>query len=426
MPTMRRTWPLWAVIAWLAVAGPAASQPQPLGDTPRSVDGELGRPAAIAAGPDGLTTALVRSAERLVVRRARPGSAFGAAHGLPLGDHANDPTVAAGAGFAALAWTRFDASLVPDPGDRGEPCCHRVRAALIGRSGRMTRPQTLSAPGSNVDAIYAAVHGPRAAIVWSDAHGLRTSTGLRGVGFGRPATIASRVQQVIGVALPRAAPHVFVVTAGRDARIVEAWRSSGRMRRRTLGRFPARGSAFSAAASPAGGLLLASDVATRSRERRLVIVTRRPGERLRTVRLRLRGNPETPTTVVLAPTGDGLVVSSERPGRLMLRPVARSGRLSPARATAVGSALVEVAVATARPGVGVLAAILFGGDSHRRRDRVAAWPLRGGGRLGPGRTLAAPDGSVTGPLGVTADGRVTWQQRNGTFAALGRQGEGRG
>jgi hypothetical protein len=425
---MRRTWPLWAVTAGLSIVGPAAAgasaagapPPQRLGDIPASSDLDLRIPAAIGTGPDGLTTALVPNRGRVVVRRARAGRGFGAARRVPLGGNASTPTVAAGDGFAALAWTHFDASLIPEPYAREDPCCRRVRAALIGRSGRITHPRTLSAPRVNVYGIWTATRGRRAVLAWNDSRGLRTSTGVRGVGFRRPATISSQRQGLIGVALPRATPHVFFVTGIRKPRIVEAWRTGGHVRRRTVGAYPEHFFDPAAAVSSAGHLLLASDTFTRSRQRRLIIVTRRPGGRLRTVRVRLRRNPEARTTVALASSGEGLVVSTERRERLVLRSVDRSGHVSRARAMAIGRATVETAAAIARSGAGVLAATLLGGDSNRRRDRVVAWPLLRAGRLGPRHTLYPPGGYASGPLGVTADGRVTWQQRRGTYAGLVR------
>jgi hypothetical protein len=420
---MRRTWPLWPLTVSLFVAGAsaaAAPQPQRLGDTPASGDLDLRIPPAIATGPDGVTTAFIRSAGRVVIRRARAGGRFGAARRVPLGGNASTATVAAGDGFAALAWTHFDASLIPEPYSREDPCCRRVRAALIGRSGRITHPRTLSAPKSNAYPIATAIHGRHAVVAWNDRRGLRTSTAVRGTGFRRPATISSQPAALLGVALPHATPHVFFVAGVRKLRVVEAWRTGSHVRRRTLGPYPERLYDPAVAVSPAGQLLLASDTSTRSRKPRLLIVTRRPGGRLQTVRLRPRGTPEARTTVGLAPSGEGIVVSTERRNRLLLRSVDRSGHVSRARVIDVGRATIETAVAIARSGAGVLAATLFGGNSRRRRDRLVAWPLRGGGRLGAKHTLYPPGGYVSGPLGVTAEGRVTWQQRQGTYAGLVR------
>ena len=230
---MRRAWALWAVTASLSLAGASAAdapQPQRLGDIPASGDLDRRIAAAIATGPDGVTTALIRSGARVVVRRARAGRGFGAARRVPLGGNASTANVAAGDGFAALAWTHFDASLIPEPYAREDPCCRRVRAALIGRSGRITHPRTLSAPKSNVYAISTAVHGRRAVVAWNDTRGLRTSTGVRGSGFRRPATISSQPHYLIGVTLPHATPHVFFVAGVRKPRFVEAWRTGGHVR----------------------------------------------------------------------------------------------------------------------------------------------------------------------------------------------------
>ena len=93
--------------------------------------------------------------------------------------------------------------------------------------------------------------------------------------------------------------------------------------------------------------------------RRLTIVSPLPGCRATQRHLALRGLPE----VALALAGDGLVVTSER------------------------------------------------------HDRLVAWPLRRGGGIGARRALSRPGAHVTGPLGVTAAGRVTWRQAQGSYAA---------
>jgi hypothetical protein len=417
---MRRT--LLLASAWLALAGSCASAStnQRLGDRPTAPDFDYRVPPAIATGPDGRSVALMYQGGSVAVRRARPGHRFGAARRLPLGTSASSATVAAGNAFAALAWTHFDATFIPVPYDRDAPCCRRVRAALITRSGRVMHPRTLSAPRANVYTIFAAARGRRAAIAWTDSLGVRTGTGIRGRGFRRPVTISSRAQELIGVAVPRATPHVFYVAGVRKLRVVEAWRSGGHTRRRTLGPFPGGRLDFRAAVAPAGQLLIARDTFNRSRGRRLLILSRRPGGRLRTMSVPLRGRGFSAIALALAPSGIGFVVTSASTRRMTLRSVDRSGHVGHARVLRTGRTTVEAAVAIDRSGAGVLAARLYGGTSRRRRDRVAAWRLGSGGRVGPRHTLNPPGGLVGGPLGVTAAGRVTWLQHRGVYGTLVR------
>ena len=96
--------------------------------------------------------------------------------------------------------------------------------------------------------------------------------------------------------------------------------------------------------------------------RRLTIVSPLPGCRATQRHLALHGLPEADLAVALALAGDGLVVTSER------------------------------------------------------RHRLVAWPLRPGGGIGARRALSRPGAHVTGQLGVTADGRVTWRQAQGSYA----------
>jgi hypothetical protein len=99
------------------------------------------------------------------------------------------------------------------------------------------------------------------------------------------------------------------------------------------------------------------------------------------------------------------------------RAVPRSGRARGERTLDAGATTIETAVAVDDSGGGVLAAILVGGTSGDRHDRVVAWPLRPGGGIGARRALCSPGAHATGPLGVTADGRVTWRQAQGSYAA---------
>jgi hypothetical protein len=232
-------------------------------------------------------------------------------------------------------------------------------------------------------------------------------------------TISSRAQELLGVALPRATPHVFFVDGERRLRVVEAWRSGGHTRRRTLGPLTLSRFDLPAAITPAGGLLIANDIVSRREGRRLVILSRRPGGRLRMARVPLRGRLGASTTVALARSGNGLVVTRASPRRLTLRSVDRLGHVGRARVIRTRRASGYTA-AIDRSGAGVLAATLYGGTGTRRRDRVVAWRLLSGGRVGPRHTLYPPGGYVTGPLGATTDGRVTWLQRQGVYAALVR------
>jgi hypothetical protein len=160
--------------------------------------------------------ALIQSGARVVVRHAGRRRMFGPAHPVPLGDHALAPAVAVADGFAALAWTHADTSHLPDPGTRGDPCCRRLRTAVVDRAGRITAVRTLSARRA-VDAQAALItaRGARAAVTWTDARGLRVSTATSGAGFRPAVTITARVGKVIGMAVPRATPHVFMATTGR-------------------------------------------------------------------------------------------------------------------------------------------------------------------------------------------------------------------
>jgi hypothetical protein len=412
---------LLAASAWLALAGSAgASSNQRLGDFPSTADLDFRHAPAIATGPDGRTVALVNDGGSVAVRRARRGHRFGPRRRLPLGMNASAATVAAGSGFAALAWTHFDATFLPGPYEREDPCCRRVRAAFMSRSGRITHPRTLSAPEANVYEIFATARGQRAAIAWTDRRGVRTSSGIAGRGFRRPVTISSRAQDLVGVALPHATPHVFFVAGVRRPRVVEAWRSGGHTRRRTLAPLAVAAFVQSAAITPAGGLLIAGDIVSRREGRRLLILSRRPGGRLRIARVRLRGRLGGTTTVALARSGNGLVATRASDHQLALRSVDRLGHVGDARVIRTRTASGYTAIAIDRAGAGVLAAMLIGGTSTRRRDRVVAWRLRSAGRVGPRHTLYPPGGYVTGPLGATTDGRVTWLQRQGVYAALVR------
>jgi hypothetical protein len=123
--------------------------------------------------------------------------------------------------------------------------------------------------------------------------------------------------------------------------------------------------------------------------RRLTIVSRPPGRRATQRHLAVRGLPEANLAVALAPSGDGLVVTSERPHRLVVRKVGRSGRARGERTLDAGATTIETAVAVDDSGGGVLAAILVGGTSGDRHDRVVAWPLRPGGGIGARRARSA-------------------------------------
>jgi hypothetical protein len=422
---MRRTWPLWAGAAWLAAAGPAAARPadgaQRLGDQPAAVDVDFQLATAVAVGPDGLATALVRQGDRAVVRRARTGRPFGRSRRLPLGDDPASPTVTAGTGFAALAWTRFDATYLPRPYDREEPCCRRVRAALLDRSGHVTHPRTLSSPNANVLGAIGAVRGRRVVLAWTDARGVRTSIGVRGRGFRRPVTVTSSTRStLLAVALPRATPHVFLLVGSRRPRIEEAWRSGGRTRRVELGAFDVSPFGVRAASTPAGHLLVTADVFRRPRLRRLVVFSRRPGHRLRVTRVRLRSISPTATAAALAPSGRGMVATADGRGGLILRSVDSTGHLGRATSVRTGGAPIDSAVAIASSGAGALAVHVFHGTSRRRRDTLVAWPLHAGGRPGSRHTVSPAGSSVSGALAATADGRVAWYQGRSTYAAMVR------
>jgi hypothetical protein len=57
---------------------------------------------------------------------------------------------------------------------------------------------------------------------------------------------------------------------------------------------------------------------------------------------------------------------------------------------------------------------MFGRDHPVRRRLAAAARRRD---RGASRALCSPGAHATGPLGVTADGRVTWRQAQGSYAA---------
>ena len=409
---------LLLALSALALAGSAIARPagsprgtQRLGEPPPATDyftTQLN--PAIATGPDGRAIALVTQDGHAIVRRARPGHRFGPARRLPLGSKANTLAAAAGAGFAALAWTHFDATYFPLPYSRDEPCCARLRAALLDRSGRASHPRTLSAPGTNVASMLLSVRGRRAAIAWRDARGVRTSIATRGRGFSRPVTVTASEGSLLGVALPRSTPHVFLAVGyGAPFTVVEAWRHRGRGHRRTLGRFggPVTGG-LQAVVAPSGRMLLAGDLfRLKPRLRRLDVATRRPGGRLRATRLRAPvTKSSTATAIALAPSGRGLWRS---PGI--------SEKLSPARYVTTRSPLGASAMAIDSSGAGLLTVHTVGGTSAHRRDRLLAWALSPGSRPGPRRTLSlATDPLWSGPT-VTADRRVAWTEGRFTYAA---------
>ena len=428
MLTMRSTWALMAVTAWLSMAGTAGARPaqdaQRLGDPPAVVDQDLARATAMDTGPDGLATVLVRQHGHAVVRRARPGQPFGAARRLPLGDDPASPSVTAGAGFAALAWTHFDATYFPGPYDREEPCCRRLRAALVERSGRVTRPRTLSSPGANVVGALAAVRGRRAALAWTDRRGVRASVGGRGRGFGRPVTITtSQRSTLLAVALPRATPHVFLLVGYNRPRIEEAWRAHGHTRRVDLGPFDVYpfGPEAVVAATPDGHLLIAVDFFRREpRLRRLLVFARRPGHRLHATRVRVPLASATATAVALAPSGRGLVATRGGRRLIALRAVDSRGRVGPPRTLAAGGLPLASVMAIASSGAGAIGLHVYHGTGARRRDTLVAWRLRRGGRPGPRRTVSLRESSVQGALAATIDGRVAWYQGGSSYAALVR------
>src|SRR5690349_13041764 len=175
--------------AGMSAASPAAAGapgPQRLGDPPVTNEAERYVAAPIATGSDGRAVALIQSGARVVVRNAGRGRAFGPVHPVALGDHALAPAVAVAGGFAALAWTH-DPSPVPDPGTRGDPCCRRLRTAVVDRAGRVAAVRTLSASrAADAQAALVTARGARAAVTWTDARGLRVSTATSSTGFRRP------------------------------------------------------------------------------------------------------------------------------------------------------------------------------------------------------------------------------------------------
>lgn len=413
---------LTLLLAIAATGAAPATAAQRLGDLPAPIDLDFDRGTAIGTGPDGLTTVLVRQDGHAVVRRARPGHPFGAARRLPLGDDPASPTVIAGAGFAALSWTHFDATYFPAPFDREEPCCRRLRAALLDRSGRVTRPRTLSSPRANVLGALGTTRGRRAALAWTDARGVRTSIGVRRRGFRRPVTITSSPgATLLAVALPRATPHVFLLVGYRRPRIEEAWRAGGHTRRVELGSF--RGSPLDvhAASTPAGQLLVTADrFALRPRRRYVVVLSRRPGHRVRITRVRARSVSPIATALALAPSGRGLVATADGRRGVTVRSVDSRGRVGRPRSLRTGGAPIGSTIALASSGAGALAVHVFHGTSRRRRDTLVAWRLAPGGRLGPRRTVSPAESSVKGALAATSDGRVAWYQGHSTYAALVR------
>jgi hypothetical protein len=346
----------------------------------------------MATGSDGRAVALIQSGARVVVRHAGRRRTFGPAHPVALGDHALAPAVAVADGFAALAWTHADPSHVGDPGTRGDPCCRRLRTAVVDRAGRITAVRTLSASrAADTQAALITARGARAAVTWTDARGLRVSTATSSAGFRRAVTITARVGQVIGVALPRATPHVFMTTTGR---LLETWRSGGRSHLRALGRFPAGGD-FRAAVAPAGQLLAAFNRFTRARVRRLTIVARPPGRRATQRHLALRGLPEADLAVALAPSGDGLVVTSERPHRLVVRMVGRTGHARGERPLDAGATTIETAVAVDDSGGGV--SPRSSSEARAATATTASSPGRCGPAAGSGRVARSPGRVLTPP-----------------------------
>jgi hypothetical protein len=415
--------------AVLILAGPAVASPaggprgtQRLGEAPAASDYGVQLTPAIATGPDGRAVALLTQDGHAIVRRAKPGRRFGAARRLPLGSNASALATAAGRGFAALAWTHFDATYFPLPYSRDVPCCARVRATLVDRSGRVTHPRTLSAPGSNVGTMLLSVRGRRAAIAWQDGRGVRTSVATRGRGFSRSVTVTSLSEgSLLGVALPRSTPHVFLMLGYQAPwTVVEAWRHHGRTHRRTLGRFGGRVTVdFQAAVTPSGRMLLAADLfRLEPRLRRFDVATRRPGGRLRATRLRVPlTRSSTATAIALAPSGRGLVATADGPRRLALRSVYPGGGVGRARYVTTRSPLGASAVAIDSSGAGVLTVHTVGGTSAHRRDRLLAWPLSRGSRAGRQRALTPLTTPLSNGPTVTVDRRIGWTQGSFTYAA---------
>jgi hypothetical protein len=394
---------------------------QRLGDL-RQVDRDYccGPDPALATGPDGNAFALVTQDGRLVVRRANPGRRFGAARPVPLGIKPTALNAAAGTGFVALAWTHFDATYIPDPLARESSCCGRLRAALMDRSGRFTRPRTLSAPGSDVGFSRVAVRGRRAVVAWTDARGVRTSVAmLGGHGFSRPLTVTGPGAWLIGVTLPRATPHLVLLIEDKPRKVVEVWRSNGATHHRTLGRFGQPYQSVYAAVAPSGRLLLAeTHERVRPSRRRVVIATRRPGGRLRSTSWHLPVSDFGGAAVALAPAGIGVVAAATTSHRLIVRPVDRDGRLGSPRSLAMGRSARGITAAIDASGAGVIALLDYRDTPTGVRERYLAWPLGGGSRPGRRRTLSHPGPyGVEGEPTVTPDGRVAWSEGQSMYAA---------
>jgi hypothetical protein len=411
------------LLASLAATSSADAPPGPqrLGDTREVERDYCCSPApALATAPDGTTVALVTQAGRLVVRRASPGGRFGAARQVPLGSKPTALSAAAGVGFAALAWSHFDASYIPEPGARDNPCCGRVRAALMDRSGRFTRPRTLSAPGTDVTFSLVAVRGRRAVVAWQDARGVRTSVArLGGRGFSRPQTVAPLSgAPLIGVALPRATPHVFFLVGDKPRAVVEVWRSKGATHHRTLGRFGDLYEPVYAAVAPSGRLLLAqSRDRVRASQRRLLVATRRPGRRLRSTTWRIPVADLGDPGVALGPSGIGVVAAPTISHRLMVRPVDRDGRLGSPRSLSIGTRAGTTAAAIDGSGAGVIAIVDYSDTASGLRVRLLAWPLGPGSRPGRRRSLARTRSGISSDPTVTRDGRVAWSEGHLMYGA---------
>jgi hypothetical protein len=405
-----------------AIARPDGSPPgtQLLGEPAPSTDYlDLTFDPAISTGPDGHAIALVTQDGHAIVRRARPGHGFGRPRRLPLGSNPSTLSVAGGAGFAALAWTHFDATSFPPPGAREAPCCARLRAALLDPSGRLSRPRTLSAPGSNIDSALFSVRGRRAAIAWADTRGVRTSIATRGHGFSRPVTVTAPEGSLIGVALPRSTPHVFLVLSSNlpSYTVVEAWRLRGRTHRRTLGRVDWFVSGDRTIVAPSGRMLLAGNLFRDDPlQRRVEVATRRPGGRLRVTTLRVPGSSQA-TAIALAPSGRGLVATADGRRRLALRPVDPGGHVGPARYVTTISPLAQTAMAIDSSGAGVVTVGTVGGTLAHTTQRLVAWALGPGSRPGPRRTLSLFTDSWNGGPVPTVDRRVAWTEGRFTYAA---------
>jgi hypothetical protein len=162
---------------------------------PQQLDRGPVRGIALAGDGSGLRVAAWTTETDVRVAVAKRGGAFGRVRTVASG--LNEPKaikVAVNpAGDAIIAWysesdTGEQPATIRDP----EPCCSRVRAALLRHGGRLTAPVVLSPAGTfGYDPWLAVGSGGRFGVLWSNAPGARAyaRVGSFRRGFGRLAAV---------------------------------------------------------------------------------------------------------------------------------------------------------------------------------------------------------------------------------------------